>query len=530
MSAMLAAAVLLPLFSTAAVTVFGDRGRTWAGRVGVCSTAVSVVLAVAVAVSVAAGGTVSVGGRRGAGLIFGLYADRLTSLLLLLVLGVSAVVQSFATRYLRGDSRAWWFFAATGVLTAGSAAMATAGSLIGFAAAWTVSGASLCALLATYPHLPAARSGFRRTVLSFVIGDAALWLGVAITTASFGNLDLRFLSTSLRSVGATPTTVSVACLLVVAVLARCAQWPLQGWLPSTLAAPTPVSALLHAGVVNAGGVLLTRLTPITGVSSLATHAAFVAAAATTLYAASVMTTKPDIKGALAHSTMGQMGFMLMACSVGAFGAAIFHLLAHAMYKAALFLGSGGAVARRVRHRRAVPTPGLSARGRQVATASAVALAAVGLLAAGVLIRPHLSGVTGTWPLLIFAFASIAAALSGWLPRHFTPAALAAAALGAFAVSCGYLAAAGAVTSYLRPALHNAAAPVSPWYLVAVAGGLTVLLALITGRRRRELNWVKSMYVAALGAGYINSDRKPGRPTTPSNFPNYPAPALSKELV
>ena len=137
----------------------------------------------------------------------------------------------------------------------------------------------------------------------------------------------------------------VALLVVVAALARCAQGPFGPWLPGTVAAPTPVSALLHAGFVNGGGILLIRTGAIASSSSVALVVAFAVAAATAVVATAIMAQRSDVKSELAYSTMGQMGFMVAECAVGAFGAGLVHLIGHALYKATLFLGSGAQMPR-----------------------------------------------------------------------------------------------------------------------------------------------------------------------------------------
>ena len=116
--------------------------------------------------------------------------DRLAAALLLLVFGVSGIVQAFAVRYLAGDRRAAWFTGGAGLLTAASAGLATAGNLVTLAVCWTLAGVALCLLLGTYWHLPAARDGVRRTALAFLVGDAALWAAVAAITLAWGRVGL----------------------------------------------------------------------------------------------------------------------------------------------------------------------------------------------------------------------------------------------------------------------------------------------------------------------------------------------------
>src|SRR4029079_4545440 len=115
----------------------------------------------------------------------------------------------------------------------------------------------------------------------------------------------------------------IAVLIVVAALSRSAQIPFHRWLPATLAAPTPVSALLHAGVVNGGGVLLVKLSVLS--TPPAAGIVIAAGTASMAYGAVLMLVKPDIKGALAYSTMAQMGFMMLTCGLGLWAAAVIHL-------------------------------------------------------------------------------------------------------------------------------------------------------------------------------------------------------------
>lgn len=514
MSVVLVLVAVLPALAGLAAVLAGPRLGALAGRIATALTGCAFGAALVVAVGVGLDKPVSAVFERSDGrAVVGLYADRVGVVLLLLVCGVSVVTQAFARRYLHGDARATRFFAATGLLTAATAAMVTAATLVGLAVAWTLAGVALCVLLGMYGDLPAAREGVRRTARAFAFGDAALWLAVAIAVAAWGNLDLRHLPGQASSLTADGTTLAVvACLLVVAALARSAQLPLQRWLPATLAAPTPVSALLHAGVVNAGGVLLVRLSPLFGASALATHLAFCAGAATAVYGTALMLAKPDIKGALAHSTMGQMGFMIMTCGLGAFGAAIFHLVAHGMYKATLFLGSGSAVHRHVRNAKAPPLAGIGrAPGVAAATFSLVAPAAV-LAAAVALVHPETGGPGGGGLLLLFAWATLAWAGWGWLRRHGSVTGWLTVALAILVAAPAYVALLRAVTGFVAPALQGAGEQTAtPWLLLAVVGTLAlVTLIRLAGERTRLAELHKTLYVLALGGGHVVGARRTRR--------------------
>jgi NAD(P)H-quinone oxidoreductase subunit 5 len=129
-------------------------------------------------------------------------------------------------------------------------------------------------------------------------------------------------------------------LLVAAALLKSAQFPVHGWLPEVMETPTPVSALLHAGVINAGGFLMIRLADVMLLSPGAMHALAIVGGFSALFGSVVMLTQNSVKSALAWSTIAQMGFMLLQCGLGAFALAFLHLIAHALYKAHAFLSSG----------------------------------------------------------------------------------------------------------------------------------------------------------------------------------------------
>ncbi|HNF05292.1 MAG TPA: proton-conducting transporter membrane subunit, partial [Mycobacterium sp.] len=255
MNALLVVLLLGPLVMAAVAAVIGRNRSRLAGRLGAGAAALGFLGAAVLAVAAALGhpASVSVGSTPA------VTADRLAVVLLLLVYGVSAIVQTYAIRYLAEDDRAGWFGAGAGLLTTASAVLMTSDTLVVLALGWTVAGVALCLLLATYWRLPSARDGVRRTAVSFLIGDVALWSAVALIAATQHTVELRALDGA--ALGG-PIIALAAGLVVVAALSRSAQIPFHRWLPATLAAPTPVSALLHAGVVNAGGVLLIKLSPV----------------------------------------------------------------------------------------------------------------------------------------------------------------------------------------------------------------------------------------------------------------------------
>lgn len=490
----LAALMTAPLLAAITAAVLGRRARALTAGVGTLAAGLGFFLSALLAIASADGN----GARLDAG-AFSMAADRMASLALLLIFGVSAVAQAFATRYMAGDPRAGWFTGCAGLLTAGSAMLATATTLVGLAVAWTWAGIALCLLLGTYWQMADARDGVRRAAIAFLIGDGALWLAVGLAAAQTKSNDLAALRTAPIG-GLTAAVMTV--LIVTAALSRSAQIPFHRWLPATLAAPTPVSAMLHAGVVNAGGILLIKLSPLPS-PTLAAALVVTAGIGTLAYGATIMLVKPDVKGALAYSTMAQMGFMILTCGLGLWAAALIHLFAHGFYKATLFLSSGSAIAR---HQRTAAMPALRRLGRRkpVAIALAATLPLAGIYAA-IRVVPHAAdGHTAEHAILLFAWATGATLTWGWLQRRpdMTGALSAAALLVAAAIS--YLTVVSAVSRFLAPALPAATVPApAVWAVIAMTA---LALCLIAGMRLspRARPLQRALYAHALTAGTIRS--------------------------
>lgn len=502
-SALLVMMLIGPVVMALAALAVGRRRPRLAGRLGAGTAALGFLGAAVLAVDAAGGHPASVSIGAGDHPILVVAADQLAVALLLLVYGVSAIVQTFAIRYLAEDDRAGWFSAGAGLLTGASATLMTAGTLVVLGVGWTASGVALCLLLATYWRLPSARDGVRRTAVAFLIGDLALWSAVGLIAATRGAVDLRALQAERLS---GPIVALAACLVVVAALSRSAQIPFHRWLPATLAAPTPVSALLHAGVVNAGGVLLIKLSPLVTAVGLAQALTIVAGIATLAYGAVVMLVKPDVKGALAHSTMAQMGFMILTCGLGLWAAAVFHLVAHGFYKATLFLSSGSAIAHR-RRVRALPPAAPRTRG-----AIPALLLPAGALALALTVVPMGPGDhTAEWALLLFAWVTGATATKGWLARRPGAGGVFAAAAFLLPANLGYVWLVAAVSRFLAPSLPAPALPTTTTWLItgaalAILGGLAAAVRTSgAGRLRRAL------YARALNAGHIAAPR-PSLPT------------------
>jgi NAD(P)H-quinone oxidoreductase subunit 5 len=338
-----------------------------------------------------------------------------------------------------------------------------------------------------------------------------------VILAIVGNVNLDELgaaTSELRSrslLGLDAATAS-SLLIAIAALARCAQVPFSAWLTQTLAAPTPVSAMLHAGIVNAGGLLLIITAPLLTASSEAMLLIFAVAATGMIHATSLMITRADVKGALVLSTRAQMAFMLLQCSVGAFGAAAFHLVAHGMYKAALFLAAGSVVDEQRTLRRAPQPSAPAASGRRALRQGLGAtLVPAALIASGVaLLAPSLDDDASGLILLAFAWATAAQASWWWL-RSRRPSGgslwLALASLAAAVIA--YLALLSGAKEMLAPALppagDGAIAPAALIPVIAIAVAATGVrwlasagaLRLRAPRRLDALN--RRLYARALSA-------------------------------
>lgn len=260
----------------------------------------------------------------------------------LLTLFVAATVATFSLRYMRADPQSRRFFLTLGALVVAVLGFLFTGNLLVFAVAWSASGVLLAQLIGHQAHWGEADLAERRARRAFLLGDAALLGALALLGWQAGSVQIESIVASAATLS--PLTVNLAALmLVIAAAARCALPPFSSWLLSSMTAPTPVSALMHAGFVNAGGFLLIRFAPILEAAPAARIAAIVLGLFAAVYGIGISLVRPDVKRALAGSTVSQMGFMIMSCGLGAYAAALWHIVAHGLFKAWLFLGSGSGV-------------------------------------------------------------------------------------------------------------------------------------------------------------------------------------------
>jgi uncharacterized protein YbcC (UPF0753/DUF2309 family)/NADH:ubiquinone oxidoreductase subunit 5 (subunit L)/multisubunit Na+/H+ antiporter MnhA subunit len=319
-----------------------------------------------------------------------LLLDTLTCVMLALILFLGTVIGLFARRHLVGDPRRSYFFRWYAVTLLAVLCLVLAGNLLLLTLAWVATGMGLHQLLLTYGDRPAARLAATKKFVISRLGDLCMLGATAIAIHVAGTADMRALAAWQPPAGGWEALAHTAfCLLIVAAaLLKSAQIPFHTWLPDTLETPTPVSALMHAGIINAGGYLVVRLSPVLSSSQTALGLLLVFGTATALVGGLVMLTQTSIKKSLAFSTVAQMGFMMVQCGLGAFAMAALHIVAHGLYKAHAFLGSGN-----------LPPPVVDRPPPRVAHAvAAAALAVTGfVLAYGWIAGFHQSSL-GQWVL------------------------------------------------------------------------------------------------------------------------------------
>ncbi len=329
--------------------------------------AVAAAVATAVLVALYGSATSPLAGAEGLGL--SLRLDPLSAAMLLLVTFVGAVVLRFSENYLDGDDGQGRFFGGLAATLAAVSLLVTAGNLVLLVAAWIATSLALHRLLVFYPDRPRGLIAAKKKFLTARLGDVLLIGAAALMVWRFGTGDIAAIAAAARGAEGGAVTTAVAFLIVGAALLKSAQFPTHGWLTEVMETPTPVSALLHAGIINAGGFLAIRFADVLLLSAPAMHTLALVGGFTALFGAAVMLTQTSVKVSLAWSTVSQMGFMLLQCGLGAFALAVLHILAHALYKAYAFLSSGSA-AEASAPRRAV------AGGRPVLLVAGVAAALV----------------------------------------------------------------------------------------------------------------------------------------------------------
>ncbi|MHB1352913.1 MAG: NADH-quinone oxidoreductase subunit 5 family protein [Thiobacillus sp.] len=337
----------LPVLSALAIALFAHRQRRATARLSVGFAALTFLLA-----GVSLGAYLLEGEPRWYALdrVWGsLYLDPLASLMTLMVAGISFVVHVYAVRYMAEEPGYARFYVLLDLMTAAILLMVAAGDLVTLLVAWHLIGVLLYFLLAHDTVRPAAQRYAFWSFFTYRLGDLPLILAAVLLYQAYGTTSLPALferitaAPGAHAVLGMPLETVVALLVALAAFARSAQFPLHTWLPYTMEGPTPVSALMHAGIVNAGGFILNRFAPVFVHAGEVLHLVFAVGLVTAILGSVMMLMQNDIKKSLGYSTMGQMGFMFVEAGVGAFSLAIYHLIAHGLFKGTLFLGAGSVI-------------------------------------------------------------------------------------------------------------------------------------------------------------------------------------------
>jgi NAD(P)H-quinone oxidoreductase subunit 5 len=273
--------------------------------------------------------------------------DALSVVMFWLVTFLGTLLIQFSRNYLDGDPHQKSFFSRLYVTIAAVLLLVLSGNLWQLGLSWIAASLALHQLLVFYSDRPRAIRAARKKFIIARVGDICL-IGAAVLIAqAFGTTDLGMIGTAASAAladGSGSMEVSIAAILVV--LAGClksAMFPFHGWLLEVMETPTPVSALLHAGLLNAGIFLVVRFGELVFLSTLALILLIVIGGFTAIFASSSMITQSSVKVSLAYSSTAHMGFMLMLCGFGAHPVAIIHLIAHSFYKAHAFLSSGSVI-------------------------------------------------------------------------------------------------------------------------------------------------------------------------------------------
>ncbi|MFG0264978.1 MAG: proton-conducting transporter membrane subunit [Rhodopirellula sp. JB055] len=274
--------------------------------------------------------------------------DGLSGLMLLLVAFIGWVTCQYSIEYLDGSPKQSRYYRFSAVTIGAVSWMMVSGHLAVFAVAWIAMNLALHQLLVLNPEQPGAKRAAWTKFAINRVGDAALLAGFGLLFVHFDTAYLQDIFASAGSVigesqSIPSTLVAAGVFLLIAASIQSVQFPFHTWLPETLDSPTPVSALMHAGIVNAGGYLVIRFSSIFELFPSGLHVLAIIGLFTTVMAVMVTMTQTSVKKSLAYSTIAQMGFMMLQCGLGAYTAATVHIVAHSFYKANSFLRSGSVV-------------------------------------------------------------------------------------------------------------------------------------------------------------------------------------------
>ena len=282
-----------------------------------------------------------------------LRVDTLTAVMLVVVNTVSGLVHLYSVGYMHEDDSRQRFFAYLSLFTFAMLALVTSDNFLQLFFGWEGVGLASYLLIGFWYLKPEANAAAIKAFVVNRIGDFGFALGIFGTFAVFGTIGFDAVFRAAPGIAGKPMeflghqwdTLTVLCLLLfMGAMGKSAQFLLHTWLPDAMEGPTPVSALIHAAtMVTAGVFMVARLSPMFELAPVALQVVTLVGAVTAFFAATVGLVQNDIKRVVAYSTCSQLGYMFVACGVGAYAAGIFHLFTHAFFKALLFLGSGSVI-------------------------------------------------------------------------------------------------------------------------------------------------------------------------------------------
>ncbi len=273
----------------------------------------------------------------------GFVVDSLTACLLIVVTTIGLLVHVYSVGYMSHDAGYWRFFAYLNLFMFSMLLLVLASDFLVVFVAWELVGLSSYLLIGFWYRKRSAALAAKKAFIVNRVGDVGFALGIMLIFVSLGTLDIRSV---IERIGELDSTVimAISLLLFAGAMGKSAQFPLHVWLPDAMEGPTPVSALIHAAtMVNAGVYLIARTNPIFAHAQSALVIVAAIGIFTAILAASIAMTQTDIKRVLAYSTLSQLGYMFAALGVGAWTAAIFHLMTHGFFKGLLFLSSGSVI-------------------------------------------------------------------------------------------------------------------------------------------------------------------------------------------
>lgn len=438
-----------------------------------------------------------------------LVVDGLTAVMWVVVAFFSGVVHSYSRRYMAGDRCVTRFFGRVFAFTLAVMVLVAARNLALFAAAWLAMGLLMADLIGYVRGWPQAAAASRLARRYFLASSALLSVGLGALWWTSGATTIDGVASAAAGLPTAAWAVAAGALLLAAMI-QSALVPFQTWVLSSMTAPTPASALMHAGFVNAGGILLLRFAPVVTV-----HAGFMAlivavGAASALLGKLLKSVQTDVKGQLGCSTTGQMSFMIMQAGLGFFGAAITHLILHGFYKAYQFLSSGGRVTRNAPAKKSKTVPLGPIEGGVVVVSAALGglvfavLTGDGLhLDSGLLLTLLVVLTTMQATRTALAHADLAAsARYAAIPLVFLPAI--AVYAGAYQLITGLLVGVPLVT---------APTALTPVHLVVAAGFFAVYVLVEFGAHERS----ERLYMALVNAAAAPT---PTLTTAPEEYNEY----------